>query len=140
MRRAKDGKEFERILRRAQRAPAVAVRVGVLGNAELAEAAAANEYGKGVPRRSFIRGSLQEIEQALPRAVVPIVKANRGVVTVAAGAAAGRTAAGIIKQTIKGFSNPPNAPATIQAKGRNDPLTDTGELADSIRFEVESGS
>lgn len=41
-----------------------------------------------------------------------------------------------IKDRIKEFTEPPNAPLTVENKGKNDPLVDTGNLHDSITYIV----
>lgn len=44
---------------------------------------------------------------------------------------------GDLSETIKGWSQPPNAPATVMAKGFNNPLVDSGNMSsDFIEIEV----
>ena len=43
---------------------------------------------------------------------------------------------GQLQQSIRDFSDPPNAPSTIARKGFNDPLIDTGYMVDHVGFEV----
>ncbi|MEK4131994.1 hypothetical protein NYE67_20480 [Solibacillus sp. FSL W8-0474] len=45
--------------------------------------------------------------------------------------------AGLIQKHMKGINSPPNAAATVAAKGSSNPLQDTGRLIGSIRHEIE---
>lgn len=49
----------------------------------------------------------------------------------------GQQAVKDVKQSIKEFSNPANAPLTASNKGKNDPLMDSGKLIDSITWYPE---
>jgi hypothetical protein len=49
----------------------------------------------------------------------------------------GEQISGELVQQITDFSDPPNAPSTIAKKGLDQPLIDTGEMRNSIGFEVE---
>lgn len=44
---------------------------------------------------------------------------------------------GQLQKAIHAFSSPANAPATIEKKGANNPLVDTGTAANAITFEVK---
>ena len=43
-----------------------------------------------------------------------------------------------IQNTIRALQDPPNAPATIRAKGSDNPLIDTGVMLNSIRYAVKN--
>lgn len=45
---------------------------------------------------------------------------------------------GELKDTIRQFNDPPNAPSTVRQKGANNPLVDTGRMLNSINHEVSS--
>ena len=42
-----------------------------------------------------------------------------------------------IQSVIEDFDTPPNAPSTIKAKGFNNPLIDSGQMLNSVRYEVK---
>lgn len=44
---------------------------------------------------------------------------------------------GYVQKNIRDLSSPPNAPLTVALKGSNSPLTDTGNLASSIEYEIK---
>jgi hypothetical protein len=46
--------------------------------------------------------------------------------------------AGQLQQSIRDFSDPPNAPSTIAAKGFDKPLIDTGDMVRAVDHEVET--
>ena len=48
----------------------------------------------------------------------------------------GEEAKTIVSNTIRDWSQPPNAPATIARKGRNDPLVDTTLMMNSVDYLV----
>jgi len=50
--------------------------------------------------------------------------------------AAGMTAQEAIREAIIELDTPPNAPATIEAKGSSNPLIDTGRMKDSVTWVV----
>jgi hypothetical protein len=44
-----------------------------------------------------------------------------------------------LQNEIIGWDTPPNSPQTIEAKGFNDPLINTGKLLESVDFKIEKG-
>lgn len=52
----------------------------------------------------------------------------------------GNLAEGHVKQEITDLKIPPNAASTIAAKGSDNPLIDTGNLRQSIRYVIDDGS
>jgi hypothetical protein len=124
-------------------------KIGVIGQArredeetDQVEVAAANEFGTStIPERSFIRSTVDE-RQADLREVVRAVTRE-----VAAGRRSAREAGGIlgqwmqaaIRQQIVDVDTPPNAPETIERKVSSNPLIDTGQMRQSITYEVETG-
>lgn len=48
----------------------------------------------------------------------------------------GRLATSDIRRAVVNWDTPPNAPRTIAQKGVDDPLVDTGEMLDSIDYQV----
>ncbi len=49
----------------------------------------------------------------------------------------GKMASDDLKKIVKAWNTPPNAPLTVELKGFNDPLVETGKLVDSITYKVE---
>lgn len=103
------------------------------------DVASINEFGLGVPERSFIRAWFDQNESqnkdtlrnvgtglvkgAIPDATTALNQAGLSFV----GSMQGRMSAGV---------PPPNAPSTIARKGSSTPLIDTGQLRASIRHKV----
>lgn len=46
----------------------------------------------------------------------------------------------IMKKEIEDWTSPMNAPLTIELKGFNDPLIDTGKMLDSVEYRVSSAN
>jgi len=125
----------------------LAVKVGVIGDDAAAsyetgqtvgEIATIHEYGLGVPRRSFIRDAVDENEGKIKgrlRAVAKRQKEGRGDLKRDL-EAVGLVIAGEMQTRIARGISPANAPATIDAKGSDKPLIDTGQLRSSITAEV----
>ncbi len=109
------------------------------GDATLAQIAAFNEFGMGVPERSFIRSTLD----AGARKYNAIMKkvgdaAVAGKITVETGAMlVGTVVEGDVKQAISNGIPPPNAESTIAAKGSSTPLINEGQLRGAITADVK---
>lgn len=108
-------------------------------DATIAEYATYNEFGMGVPERSFLRSTVDRNEKvyvdALATACGKVL--DGGDVDTAFGRV-GLQAARDVQQTIRDFSDPPNAASTIRQKGSSSPLEDTGRLRQSIDHEVRT--
>jgi hypothetical protein len=108
------------------------------------DVAARNCFGIGVPQRDFMELAKPDIaEKAKPiiREMGRIaVKPNPGIGEVTAvqalQEAAGQVAQTAIQKAIIDLDTPPNAPATIAAKGSSNPLVDTGHLKNAVTFVV----
>lgn len=119
------------------------VHAGVLNNSWAAEKAALNELGfvtaqgKVVPARSTIRNSIEHVDVFSKGA-----EKLKDFTPETARAAINEVGDSAVKAIEDSFSNKgygtwkDNAPWTIRVKGRNDPMVDTGELRDSISYEV----
>ena len=89
------------------------VRVGFFpesrydGGKSVAEVARYNEFGLGVPRRSFMRPAVFEKKTDL------------------------------VNLLHRQYRQPPNAPSTIKKKGFNAPLRDTHLMLNSVRYQAE---
>lgn len=106
--------------------------------ATVVEVGTYNEYGtERIPERSFLRST---VNRNLPgykgRMKDAYLGALRGTSMNlrAAMSFIGGDVADDIRKTIIEFTDPPNAPSTIKAKGRDDPLVDTGQMRDSIKW------
>lgn len=110
--------------------------------ASTAMIAAVHEYGvphKGIPERPFMRTSLEKNrgkrkalnEQNLKKVL------NGGMSVDAALGQLGLMASSDIKQEIKNGSFAPLKPATTKRKGSSKPLIDTGQMRQSVTYELE---
>lgn len=131
------------------------VKVGVLasrgGQAQhdsesgmtMIELAAVHEFGSpaaGIPERSFIRRTFREKEKQVVKVTAALAKAvvdGRLSVGQALGQL-GAWAAAEVKKTVTAGPHipPPLKQATIDRKGSDRPLVDTGRLVDSVQWEV----
>lgn len=136
---------------RAVKESEVTITVGVQGanaaiphvDSELtvAQVGAFNEFGFGVPERSFLRETIDtnrskyvKLLRGLAAAIVNgTVKAEVGAALI------GEIVVGDIKQRIANRIPPPNAPETIERKGSSVPLIDQGQLRGSMTKAVHKG-
>ena len=99
-----------------------------------------HEFGAGrIPERSFIRSTTFEKRQkivALQKSLLSkIVNGSMDIET--ALGTVGDVVRGMIEEKIVAIRTPPNAPRTLAAKfPKTNPLIDTGQLKNSIKFEV----
>ncbi|KRN02169.1 hypothetical protein FD13_GL000309 [Levilactobacillus senmaizukei DSM 21775 = NBRC 103853] len=92
-----------------------------------------------IPTRPFIRWTVAHKRSVWRRIAVQGVSGIiRGTET-ADGVLAklGRTATNDIRMTIRDMADPANAPVTVERKGSNNPLMDTGKLIKSITWTKE---
>lgn len=126
----------------------VRVRVGVLSDEAvegadltMGELAAIHEFGApaaGIPARSFLRATIDarraELRDLQLRLTVAVLD---GKVTARAAAyRLGATVAGWVQDAISAGIPPPNAEATVRAKGSSTPLVDVGTLRASVTWDV----
>jgi hypothetical protein len=149
---AKKNKVFERdmgwkrILRETWAMKRRGVKVGVLGDAErndgqsMIDIAVYNEFGtEKIPPRPFIRGAYDSQTRELGRfkdRLMSQVLAGR-VDTERALKILGEHHKGQIQKYMTALDDPPNAPATIEAKGSSNPLVEHGQLRRSIDWELD---
>lgn len=127
------------------------VHVGVLqskagahpSGIDMVELAAIHEFGAPaahIPARSFIRSTfmvrrVQALASTLTKLAGLIV--NKGMANRTALSILGQWGAAECKNTITEIDiSPPLAQSTIDAKGSDKPLVDTGRLVDAISYEV----
>jgi len=98
----------------------------------------AHEFGVGVPERSFMRSTIQTGKKdiiALQKKLLGQIQTGQTDVVKALGLV-GEVFADLIRQKIVSIRTPPNSPQTIVAKGSSNPLIDTGQMKNSITYEV----
>lgn len=113
-------------------------RFGIREAIPVATVAARNEYGvpeKGVPPRPFMRRTADRNWRKWLRHVKDRVPITLDLKKIALDL--GDEVAWDIRQSIIDYDFPPNAPSTVKQKGFNDPLVDSGQMAESVRMEVK---
>ena len=146
-----DDRKFRKLIKKLEVSQRKGVNVGILqskgasapqGKASMVEIAASHEFGApkaGIPERSFIRSTFitreADAKKMLARLVTGIVddkiEVENGLRLLGAWAVAA------VKNTItSGDIPPPLKAATIAKKKSSKPLVDTGQLINSIHFEV----
>jgi phage gpG-like protein len=145
---------FEELRAQVDKAGGTLIKVGVLqaegsvttsdGETTLAELAAIHEFGApraNIPARSFLlrtfsedpgRGALMREMARLGRAV-----ASGKIDIWQSFERLGTWGVATVKNRIKAHIPPPNSPDTIKHKGSSTPLVDTGQLINSITYEVK---
>lgn len=140
-------KQLARHLKSIKREGA-SIRVGVLSSAtredgaDMVVIAAVHEFGSpsiGVPERSFIRSGIREERDSLVKLLNVVARSIVGEkMTVDEGLGRlGLWAQTVVrKKIISGTITPPLAASTIARKGSDKPLIDTGQLVNSITWEI----
>lgn len=108
---------------------------GGVPNIDIAEK---NEFGVGVPERSFIRATVdqkeKEIQGQMKASFLSVI--DKKSTFKQALEQIGLYVEGQIKKRIAGGIPPPNAPSTIAKKGSSTPLIDTGQLRASVHSQA----
>lgn len=115
-------------------------------NLPVAYVAKIQEEGLGPPMRPFIRNGFMEDNIKTLSWLTPQVKGM--ISAVALGQMSwnqlyqklGPVFVEIMKKEIEDWTSPMNAPLTIELKGFNDPLIDTGKMLDSVEYRVSSAN
>lgn len=103
-------------------------------------------FGGPIPERPFLRNAMRDnrdaYKGAMKKAAAGIIrKAALGEDVVEAKRDAlrklGVVAKGNIEDEIVSLSNPPNSPLTIELKGSDNPLIDTGMMKSSVSYKIE---
>lgn len=120
------------------------LRVGFLEGATypdgtpVALIAAVQNFGspsRGIPPRPFFSNMIAENKDRWGERLSAILKAN-GMDAKAALELMGAGIAGQLRESIVNTNAPPLAPATIEAKGFEKPLVDTGHMLQSVDYEI----
>lgn len=136
---------WDRILRELAAANNSFVKVGIQegdttkDGLNLAEVAATNEYGSSdghIPERSFIRSTVDMQQRAVSVLKVKLLRQiySGSISSEQALRLLGEFMQAKIKRRISTFTDPPNAPSTIERKGSSQPLIDTSHMRNSIRY------
>jgi hypothetical protein len=104
----------------------------------IADVASWNEFGVGVPERSFLRSTIDMFRATIQeRLENDFAKMVAGKLTKAdVLERAGLFIQGLIQERIAAGIEPENSPVTIERKGSATPLIDKGQLRASISYEV----
>jgi hypothetical protein len=98
-----------------------------------------NEFGtKKTPARPFMRSTVAKKSPRWGNGLAVALK-KTGYNSGEALAILGATIVGQIQQTIDEWKDPPNAQLTVDLKGFNKPLLDSGRMRASVAFEVDDG-
>jgi len=111
----------------------------------IATVAAVNNFGSAdgrIPARPFLAPAVENgapeyrrlVEVMLPK----VMSGEMEMQTLLA--QMGQLAEGHVKQQITDLRTPPNAQSTIDKKGSDNPLIDTGALRQSIRYVIDDGT
>ena len=99
-----------------------------------------NEFGTDkIPERSFIRAGFDTEKNNISNDMIKIAeRVVDGQIKVKTGLnLLGDATKGRIQEFAVDLSDPPNAQATIDAKGSSNPLVDTGQMIGSIDYKVK---
>ena len=140
------GKVLQAYLRNAGRGGVQETLVGFRGRysdknkTPVALVAAANEFGTDtIPSRPFMRAAIDDVGDELRSTIRARIDPLRMVIDRPLAQRLGDIVKEEIQKKIRTWTIPPNAPATIMRKGRNDPLVDTRKMLNSIQVELGSG-
>ena len=121
--------------------PSSVANKNIDGNVTLLEIAASNEFGvpeKGIPARSFIRAPINLFEEKIYKSMDKHLNVSKIDTNKALGVL-GATATSVILEAFKtrGFGKwKENSDLTKLLKGSDSPLVDTGQLRQSITWEI----
>lgn len=126
--------DFHKYIRRFKSIEKRKVVAGVFtdsNGSELIKKAFYNEFGTSrIPKRSFLRQN--DIKKKVRiEEFLDIIKSVDSVFS-----KIGLQMSSIIKERIRDIRTPVNAPSTIAKKGSSNPLIDSGELINSIDFDL----
>lgn len=100
--------------------------------------AVTNEFGDGVPERSFIRSTFNEntneMKKTFKKLNDSISKGNYNVIQKLN--LIGMKFTTLIQDKITNLKEPPNAPMTIALKGSSNPLIDKGEMREDVNYRI----
>lgn len=96
-------------------------------------------WGGPIPERPFLRNAMRDnaakYRQGMKQGAVKALRGQTGLRTILA--ELGNDAQDDVKDSIVSLSSPPNSPVTIELKGSDNPLIDSGALHDAIRWKID---
>ncbi len=140
------GRKLDRLLRTAMKGSVKQVSAGFFSSdhyddekkTPVAAVAAWNEFGtETIPERPFFRTALEEAKPKVVALLKDEIDPRRMTVGPLLADKIGERVADEIRGSIDRWREPPNAPATIARKGRDDPLVDTGQMRDAATWRVK---
>lgn len=143
MKLIRDDDDTAELIKRIEKLRGTKMKFGILGSAdgEVLLYASVHEFGApsiNIPERSFLRKTfddkIDDMSNTIEDLVGQYIMDEIGYKAMTD--AIGEYVVGLIRQTIVELKNPPLKPATIAAKGSSQPLIDTGQMLDSIDYEV----
>ncbi|EMI7065466.1 hypothetical protein V6858_003974 [Providencia rettgeri] len=105
---------------------------------QVAEVAYKQEFGspsENIPSRPFFRHAIAVNQKNLSAVIANGFRHYDGDIELAM-RAAGEVIVDDLRNSVINWSTPPNAQYTVDLKGFNNPLVDTGQLANSFGYEV----
>lgn len=163
----KDTNNIDKVMRNLKQLGGKQIKVGLFGedDSELVMIGAVHEYGTEIkvtprmrawfaangyplkkettvikiPERSWLRTGFDEnvdkiaekIEKLLPDVIEGNINPKLFMDAI------GMEFAGLIQKKMRDLKNPPNSSMTVERKGSDNPLIDTGRLVGAIRHEIE---
>lgn len=109
------------------------------GDLNVASIGFAHEFGTAIiPERSFMRSTTKEKKKEIVKLQGKLLKKVQSgeMSTEKALGLVGAFVAGLMSKKIVDIKSPANSPTTIVRKGSSNPLVDTGQLKNSITWEV----
>ena len=101
----------------------------------VAQVALFNEYGGGhTPPRPFMDKTFRWYNKKWRKSIERLVYDTMNLKTTLEDL--GPAVVSDIQGVINDLDTPPNAPSTVKAKGFNNPLIDSGQMLNSVRYEV----
>ena len=140
------GKKLQQFINRGKRAGEKTQRVdvGFFSTARypdgtgVAAVAAWNEFGtKFAPERPFFRQAIENMDESLPPLIREYLDPKNPIMTPRVAAIVGEKAKAEIQSRITLLSEPENSPATVKAKGSDNPLIDKGFMRNSVAYRTE---
>lgn len=102
----------------------------------VAQVAMFNEYGGGhTPPRPFMDKTFRWYHKKWANTIKGLVYDTMNFKAVLEDI--GPTVVSDIQSVIEDLDNPPNRPSTVKRKGFNNPLIDSGQMLNSVRYEVK---
>jgi len=106
----------------------------------VAEVAIGNEFGipeKHIPARPFFRMGNANFKKEGAKFLLKRLKGNKsGTVTARINSQLAQFHVNTVQKSIHDLKEPPNSPTTIEMKGSDDPLIDTGLMVRSLNYET----